>query len=103
MKPQSWPPPLQPQLSCPKVGPGRHSVFLTPPSIGILETRLRKRDTDAPAVIQKRLAVARHELAQWRHFDYLLISDTIPEDLRRMLTIVEAEKMRSSRATPPEF
>ena len=39
-------------------------------------------------------AVARQEIAQWKNFDYLLISSTIPEDLRRMLAIVEAEKMR---------
>jgi guanylate kinase len=79
------------------------SVFLTPPSFSILEERLRRRGTDAPAVVQKRLGVARQELAQWKHFDYLLISSTIQEDLRRMLVIVEAEKMRSSRLQPPEF
>ena len=68
-----------------------------------LEGRLRKRGTDAEAVIQKRLGVARQEIAQWRHFDYLLISATIPEDLRRMLTILEAEKLRSTRAPAPEL
>jgi len=79
------------------------SVFLTPPSMESLEGRLRKRATDAEAVIQKRLSVARQEIAQWKHFDYLLISATIPEDLRRMLAILEAEKMRSTRAQAPEF
>ena len=79
------------------------TVFLTPPSVAILETRLRKRATDAEAVIQKRLSVARQELAQWKNFDYLLLSDSIGEDLRRMLAIVEAEKMRTSRAQAPEF
>lgn len=79
------------------------SVFLTPASIAILEERLRRRATDSAATIQKRLAVARQELAQWKHFDYLLLSGTIDEDLRRMLAIIEAEKMRSSRAEPPEF
>ena len=42
------------------------SVFLTPPSAEILEERLRRRGTDAAAVIQKRLGVARQEIAQWR-------------------------------------
>jgi guanylate kinase len=79
------------------------SVFLTPPSLDVLEQRLRKRGTDSDAAIQKRLGVARQEIAQWRHFDYLLISDTIKEDLRRMLAIIEAEKMRSARAVAPEF
>ena len=79
------------------------SVFLTPPSMDILEERLRKRGTDSPAVIQKRLGVARQEIGQWKHFDYLLLSASIKEDLRRMLAIVEAEKLRSARAQPPEF
>jgi guanylate kinase len=79
------------------------SVFLTPPSMDILEERLRKRGTDSPAVIQKRLGVARQEIGQWKHFDYLLLSASIEEDLRRMLAIVEAEKLRSARAQPPEF
>jgi guanylate kinase len=78
------------------------SVFLTPPSLAILEERLRKRGTDSPATIQKRLAVARQEIAQWKHFDYLLLSGTIQEDLRRILAIVEAEKMRTGRVQPPE-
>ena len=79
------------------------SVFLTPPSLAVLEERLRKRGTDAPAVIQKRLGVARQEIAQWKHFDYLVLSGSVEEDLRRMLAIVEAEKMRSLRVQPPEL
>jgi guanylate kinase len=79
------------------------SVFLTPPSMSILEERLRRRATDSDAVIQKRLGVARQEIAQWKQFDYLLLSASIEEDLRRMLAIVEAEKMRSVRAQAPEF
>lgn len=79
------------------------TVFLAPDSIGTLEQRLRKRGKDSPAVIQKRLAVARQELAQWKNFDYLIISGSIPDDLRHMIAIYEAEKMRPARAVPPEF
>lgn len=79
------------------------TVFLTPQSSTTLEARLKRRGADSPAVIQKRLGVARQEIAQWKHFDYLLISTTKEEDLRRMLSIVEAEKMRAARAHPPEF
>ena len=79
------------------------SVFLTPPSLSIVEASLRRRGTDSPAVIQKRLSVARQEIAQWRHFDYLLLSASIDEDLRRMLAIVEAEKLRSGRVKAPEI
>ena len=79
------------------------TVFLTPPSIEVLEERLKKRGADASAVIQKRLGVARQEIAQWKNFNYLLISTSKPEDLRRMLAIVETEKMRVARSQAPEF
>ena len=79
------------------------SVFLTPPSLDIVEQRLRRRATDSEAVIQKRLSVSRQEITQWKNFEYLLLSTTIQEDLRRMLAIIEAEKMRSSRVQAPEF
>jgi len=79
------------------------TVFLTPPSIAILEERLKKRGTDSAATIQKRLSVARQEIGQWKNFDYLIISDTIQEDLRRMQSIIDAEKMRTARAVAPEL
>ena len=79
------------------------SVFLTPPSITVLEARLKNRASDSAAEIQKRLAVARQEIAQWKDFDYLLISASVPEDLRRALAIVEAEKLRVARTEAPEF
>jgi guanylate kinase len=79
------------------------SVFLTPPTVEILEARLKKRGQDSPQVMQKRLSVARQELAQWRNFDYLIISTSIKEDLRRMLAIVDAEKMRQFRCEAPHF
>ena len=77
-------------------------VFLTPASSSVLEQRLRKRGTDSEAAMAKRLGVARQEIAQWKHFDYLLISTSAAEDLRRMESILAAEKMRVNRAQPPE-
>ena len=79
------------------------TVFLTPPAIGVLAKRLQKRASDTAEEIQKRLGIARQEIAQWKHFDYLLISLSVPEDLRRMLAIIEAEKMRVTRSPAPGF
>jgi guanylate kinase len=50
------------------------SIFIAPPSMKELERRLRERNKDPEAVIQKRLASARQEIAQSRHFDYIIIS-----------------------------
>jgi guanylate kinase len=86
-----------------ELGAALVSVFLTPSTLAILEKRLRKRGADSEAAIQKRLSVARQELAQWKRFDYLLVSTSIPEDLRRVQVILAAEKMRQFRAQPPEI
>ena len=88
----------EPALRCALV-----TIFLTPPSLTMLEQRLNKRNADPETVIQKRLAVARQELAQWKNFDYLLISADKREDLRRALAIIESEKMRSARSLAPAF
>ncbi|KAB2650327.1 MAG: guanylate kinase [Verrucomicrobia bacterium] len=79
------------------------TVFLTPQTTLVLEERLRRRGTDTPADIKKRLGVARQEVAQWKNFDYLIISRSVADDLRQMQAIVEAEKMRSQRSIAPEF
>jgi len=77
------------------------TVFVTPCSLAVLEQRLKSRGQDSPVEIQKRLSVARQEIAQWKHFDYLIISDSREEDLRRMGAILDAEKLRQGRAQPP--
>jgi guanylate kinase len=79
------------------------TVFLAPASLAVLEARLRKRGQDSPAAIAKRLTVARQEIAQAKHFDYLIISGAIEADLRRMLAILEAEHLRQGRAGLPEY
>jgi len=79
------------------------TVFLTPPSVEILGERLKKRGQDSAAEITKRLAVAKQEVSQWKNFEYLIFSTSKAEDLRRMLQVVEAEKMRVQRSQAPEF
>jgi len=79
------------------------TIFLTPTSLQEIERRLTRRGADAPAVIRKRLSMARQEIAQWKNFDYLLISSSKQEDLRQALAIIEAEKMRVKRSASPDF
>lgn len=79
------------------------TVFLTPPSMDVLEVRLKKRGQDSPQIIAKRLSVARQEISQWKHFDYLLVSSSIAEDLRRLLSILDAEQMKQGRAQLPGY
>jgi guanylate kinase len=85
----------------PELGRALVSVFLTPPSLAVLEQRLRGRNTDAPEVIQRRLQVARREIEEGRHFDYLILSGSKEEDLRRLQAVFEAEKLRPARQPLP--
>jgi guanylate kinase len=91
------------QLSDPELSRALVSVFLTPASIEVLEARLRKRGTDSIETIERRLKEARKEIARWREFDFVIVSGTVKEDLERMLVILDAECMRTTRLTNPEF
>src|SRR5262245_8987466 len=78
-------------------------VFLTVPSLKVLAQRLRKRGQDSAAVIAKRLSVARQEIAQWKHFDYLIVSFSAADDEKRLAAILDAEQMKQSRAILPIY
>ncbi|MDA1276000.1 MAG: guanylate kinase [Verrucomicrobia bacterium] len=73
------------------------TVFVTPPTLKVLEERLAKRATDSPEVIASRLEGARQEVAEWPNYDYLIISASMSEDFGRLQAIVDAEKMRQPR------
>jgi guanylate kinase len=79
------------------------TVFLTPPSMAVLEARLKKRGQDSAQTIVKRLSVARQEIAQWKNFDYLIVSSSIDEDVRRLEAILDAEQMKKGRAQLPVY
>ena len=59
--------------------PGSTIVFLLPPSAQELEARLRGRGTDDEASIERRLAIAREELAQADAFDVQIVNNSIEQ------------------------
>lgn len=93
----------QAAASDPRLAASLVTVFLATRSLAELEARLRHRNQDPPEVIQRRLAAARAELAHWRHFDYLILSGTMTEDLQHFQSILIAERLRSARAQPPAW
>ncbi len=74
------------------------TVFYTTGTLSELESRLRGRAADSEEVIRRRLAEAAAEAARWSEFDYLVVSGSREEDLRRMRVIWEAERMRRPRS-----
>ncbi len=65
-------------------------VFLLPPSLAVLEARLRGRMTDSDAVIAKRLALVDRELAAAKHFDFAIVNDDLEVAVRQVLDVIEA-------------
>ncbi len=72
-------------------------IFLMPPSLDLLERRLRRRGTETDETIRRRLAVAEHEMAHWRRYDYVIISGHLDDDFEQAKSIVIAEKCRAAR------
>lgn len=69
------------------VRPESVSVFIYPPSIDALHQRLLSRNTDAPEVIAQRLLNAPGEIAQWVHYDYVIMNDHLATAQRQLLDI----------------
>ncbi len=61
-------------------------IFILPPSMEALETRLRQRATDAQDVIERRLRKAREELEHFNEYQHLIVND----DLDRAYTVLRA-------------
>jgi guanylate kinase len=74
-------------------------VFLLPPSIDALETRLRARGTDSEAVIRDRMARARAEISHWDGYDYVVVNDDMDACFRQVHGILNAERLRRARQT----
>lgn len=71
------------------------SVFIMPPSVEELRSRLTGRGTDAPDEVERRMRVALDEMARWREYDYCLVSGSREADFERIKAIYFAAKMRT--------
>ena len=73
------------------------TVFVMPPSLEVLERRLRGRSKDSEADIQRRLTVAREEVAAVTEYDYVVVNDELTGAVDRLRSIVIAERARLLR------
>jgi guanylate kinase len=72
-------------------------VFLLPPSSAELAARLRGRGDESEEQVRIRLDYARHELAQFEGYDYLVVNDTVEQAYRRLESIIVATRCRRER------
>lgn len=73
------------------------TIFIMPPTFKELEKRLRGRGTESEEAIQRRLGLARSELAKYRLFDYMVFNDEIENAVSSVIAIIDAEKSKTQR------
>ncbi len=72
-------------------------IFILPPSITTLRQRLSARGQDSVEVIEQRLAGAVDEMAQYLHFDYIVINDNFEVALAELKAIIIADRQKTQR------
>ncbi len=77
-----------------EVFPASVSIFVLPPSLQVLEARLRNRAQDSLEVISQRLASARDEISHVGEYDYVILNDSLDRALEDLKCIVRAERLR---------
>lgn len=80
-------------------------IFVLPPSLKELRHRLEGRGTDAPEVIERRIANARGEIDAAVGYDYLIVNDIFARAIEMLKAIIIAEGCRTLRVQPllPDF
>jgi len=73
------------------------SIFILPPSIAALESRLRARGQDTEAVVAERMAQARDEISHWAEYDFVLVNERLAECEAELRAILRAERLRRER------
>jgi guanylate kinase len=71
------------------------SIFLLPPSMQELCSRLEARKREGSALIAQRLAQASHEISHYKEFDYVIINDNFAHALQDLQTIVKTQRLRT--------
>ncbi len=69
-------------------------IFILPPSLEALETRLNGRGQDSAEVIARRLKAARDDIAHVAEFDYVIINDKLDEAVQQLKAVVVAAGLR---------
>jgi len=72
------------------------SVFILPPSLDALQTRMRNRGQDTEEVIARRLAAARDEMSHYDEFDFVIVNEHFDAAAAELRSIFVAQRLRQS-------
>ena len=73
------------------------SIFVLPPSMRELRSRLERRAEDSAVTIAERLDAARHEIERWRNYHYVVVNDDLQRAYGDVVAIVTAERLKARR------
>ena len=73
------------------------TVFILPPSMDDLATRLRSRAQDSAEVVAARMEKAEGEISHWSEYDYVLVNDDVDACAESLRRIIEAERLKRAR------
>lgn len=74
-------------------------VFVLPPSLQVLEQRLRGRATDSEESVRRRLSVARDEVTWARRYRHIIINEVLEDALQDLLAVIRAAELSTERMT----
>jgi len=77
--------------------PHTTSIFIVPPSLEVLQNRLKERAQDSAQVIEKRMLEAKAEISHYHEFDYLIVNDNFELAVGDLKNIVLAHRLRTDR------
>ncbi len=80
-----------------KIFSGVISIFILPPSLDALRSRLEGRKQDAPQVIQRRLAAAKEDISHVVEFDYVIINNNFTDAIQDLAGIVRTQRLKLAR------
>jgi guanylate kinase len=69
-------------------------IFVLPPSMKVLEKRLKSRMSESVHEIRKRLEKAKEEILNYKNYDYVIINDRLKKAVKELESIVIARRLR---------
>lgn len=72
-------------------------IFLAPPSLDELKSRITGRGTDREDVILERMQMAKEEIEMMQHYDYVVVNDTVEHAVDKVNAIIQSEHLRVER------
>ncbi|WP_338489194.1 guanylate kinase [Ruoffia tabacinasalis] len=72
-------------------------IFLAPPNLNELESRITGRGTDNQEIIYERMQKAREEIEMMKHYDYVVVNDEVDCAVNKVNGIIQSEHLKVSR------